>query len=130
MERCNGDVGRMGKNKRLGVMKIVKIAFSKQTSIWWVKILCRNFRHCMVLDYDSNVVIQVGLDRVRLFQMDNSVEDRLVAAGWVLVSVSVCSKCSVRPSVMTCVGFAKKSIGVWWPFVWTPDQLYKRISKK
>jgi hypothetical protein len=112
----------------------ILIGFTTRTSAIWPKFFCPLFRHCAVVV--DGALIQIGVDCVRVFKVDRRAIKRLEAAGWVFVELrikneelrmGVCSGFGLQ--LLTCVGFAKRAIGIRAPFVFTPDQLYRHIVK-
>ena len=119
------------------------IAFTRNTSKKTSKIICRNFRHCCVLfpigPGNKYTLVQIGIDGVRLCPIDAAAMRRMKKNGWEMIKVQS-SKCKVQCQTrlylnfelctlnfLTCVGFAKRAIGIRNPFIWTPDQLYRKV---
>jgi hypothetical protein len=135
-----------------GSRKIL-VGFATKTSAVLPRFFCALFRHCAVVI--DGTLIQIGPDGVRLFRVRAREIGKLEAAGWVFlrvrgqglgtgvigrnVSLSANHESRVAarepltpvpnpcPSFLTCVGFAKRALGIRAPFVWTPDQLFRMI---
>ena len=120
------------------------IAFTEKTTKFLPRIFCRRFRHCCVLfPFAGNkyALVQIGIDGVRVIPVDARAIRRLERAGWVIVrSKSAGQRAQVKrcdvmhqcpvPSAqfLTCVGFAKRTLGIRDPFIWTPDGLYRHLT--
>ncbi|MCL2331472.1 MAG: hypothetical protein FWC61_02910 [Proteobacteria bacterium] len=88
-------------------------------------------------------LIQIGIDGVRLIPVGARELRRLQRAGWEMVNVKrkmengKLMACNPHlpftichfPSFLSCVGFAKRAAGINNPFIWTPDQLYRKLKK-
>ncbi|MDR1207670.1 MAG: hypothetical protein LBK26_04635 [Rickettsiales bacterium] len=111
------------------------IAFIHKTNKFWARIFCRNFRHCCVIftmradGVLQNVLVQIGGDGVRLIPVGMRELQRMKRQGWKFVNMGVRGNAprAAAPQFLSCVGFAKRALGIRNPFVWTPDQLYKKI---
>jgi len=135
------------------------IAFTRNTNKKSAKIFCRNFRHCCVLfPFKSNnknavlhcehkksqfILIQIGIDGVRIVHIGPREIKTMKQNGWVFVNVGaniICPKYNrgfaatgqiiFAPTILTCVGFAKRCLGIRNPFIWTPDGLYRKIRHR
>lgn len=133
------------------------IAFTHKTSKRLARILCRRFRHCCVI-FDAGrqkILVQIGIDGVRLIPVDAAAMRRMRQTGWVMVKVrnkekgirnktGLCRRKQLFPtaltktyslflipfSFLTCVGFAKRAMGTKNPFIWTPDGLYRELVNR
>ncbi|MCL2338462.1 MAG: hypothetical protein FWC51_00730, partial [Proteobacteria bacterium] len=83
-----------------------------------------------------HILVQIGIDGVRLFAIDAAAQRRMKKAGWEFVNVGANENSPISWAqhvaplqFLTCVGFAKRAMGMHAPFVWTPDQLYKKLSR-
>jgi hypothetical protein len=115
--------------------KKILVGFTAETSAIWPKFFCPLFRHSVVLI--DGALIQVGIDRVRAFPAGRREIAKLEKAGWIFIEASVGNR---RPAAragflpanfqfLTCVGFAKRALGIHAPFVWTPDQLFMFMAR-
>ncbi|MCL2538411.1 MAG: hypothetical protein FWF34_01145 [Alphaproteobacteria bacterium] len=115
--------------------KNIIIAFTRNTNKKSAQIFCRNFRHCCVLLPSSKkyILVQIGIDGVRLIPVGAREMNAMKKNGWVFVGAnnylpqSMAKKLSPL-QLLTCVGFAKRALGIRNPFILTPDQLYKKIK--
>lgn len=121
------------------------IGFSQKTSKTLARIFCRHFRHCIVLfpadtvmgmtARGTYILIQIGTDGVRLIQVGTPEIRKLKSAGWTFLAIPSDTHVPqlkhhwARPGLLTCVGFAKRALGIKNPFIWTPDQLYRYLNK-
>ncbi|MDR2412964.1 MAG: hypothetical protein LBD50_02005 [Rickettsiales bacterium] len=111
------------------------IGFTSKSSKILPRILCKNFRHCIVLFNNRRrgyILAQIALDGVRLVPIGAHEIKKLQSAGWIFVKSNP-KKSRGRPMVpnfLTCVGFAKRALGINKPFIWTPDQLYKYLNNR
>jgi len=94
------------------------------------------FRHCVVV-IDGHL-IQIATDGVKVFRLGAREIRRLERAGWIFIEcgmlkleseISAYGKIQLSsfniPQFLTCVGFAKRAVGIRAPFVLTPDQLFR-----
>ena len=136
------------KRKRMGGMII---AFSPHSTRPLARLFCRRFRHCCVLfpacggEY---TLVQIGVDGVRLVPVGRREIRIMKNKGWKFVGaranapfcwaqtrVPTQSKIAVGGHIaplqlLTCVGFAKRALGIRNPFIWTPDGLYRRLCRR
>ncbi|MDR1071562.1 MAG: hypothetical protein LBL21_02900 [Rickettsiales bacterium] len=139
----------------IGNRKIL-VGFATKTSAFLPSFFCALFRHCAVVI--DGTLVQVGPDGIRLFRVRAREIGKLEAAGWVFVdsgfairnSRFVRARRTTNPesrianpdyrrllstidfglwTFLTCVGFAKRALGIRAPFVWTPDQLFRLIVR-
>jgi len=114
------------------------IAFTEKTGKILPRIFCRRFRHCCVLfpsEKNEFILVQIGIDGVRLIPVGARELRRLEHAGWVLVGAGFARPHDLGGQTpplqfLTCVGFAKRATGINNPFIWTPDQLYRKLKRK
>jgi len=122
------------------------VAFTRNSNKFWARVFCRHFRHCVVLfPMDAQyILVQIGIDGVRLFAVDAAAIRRMKRAGWVFVKVVGADNYPPRArkralyraqyiaplQLLTCVGFAKRAVGIRASFIWTPDQLYKHLHHR
>lgn len=110
------------------------IGFTHNTSKRLARILCRRFRHCVVIfePVDTGagyLMIQIASDGVRLINMTDESFARLEQHGWVFVRAHARDKSPrMHCGLLTCVGFAKRALSIRNIFIQTPDQLYRRIT--
>lgn len=106
------------------------IGFTTKTSAKWPKFFCPLFKHCVVID--DGILIQVGTDRIKTFRVGKKEIKKLEENGWVFVRIqSIGHKVQNTKygfQLLTCVGFAKRVIGIRSPFILTPDQLYRQLT--
>ena len=98
------------------------IGFTHKSSAVLPRFFCRIFRHCAVVDGD--VLIQVASDGIRCFPVGSAEIRRLESAGWFFVKRD-CQSAKFNCQFLTCVGFAKRALGIRRPFIWTPDGLFR-----
>ena len=137
------------------------IAFTRRSNKFWARVFCRHFRHCVVLfpacdaiphlrglpdSAVKYILVQIGIDGIRLFAVDARAMRRMKRAGWVFVEIKN-GKLKMKNerlkigthkifnfqfltfNFLSCVGFAKRAIGIRALFIWTPDKLYKKIRR-
>lgn len=101
-----------------------------KTSAVMPQFFCAIFRHCAVVIDET--LIQIGTDGVRLFKCGPRQIAMLESAGWVFLQCAIDNEQLTighgRLQILTCVGFAKRAIGIRAPFIWTPDQLFRFLS--
>ena len=106
------------------------VGFACGTSAWLPKFFCPLFRHCAVVM--DGFFIQIGTDGARLFRAGPREIKKLENAGWVFVECETAAApnnpAALRmPQFLTCVGFAKRALGIRKALIWTPDQLYRLV---
>ncbi|MBO7656299.1 MAG: hypothetical protein J6S80_01055 [Alphaproteobacteria bacterium] len=110
---------------------MVIIAFAPKSSKILPNIFCRKFKHCAVLvrnkhgftmyQFSSHKNITEMLIRTRDIRI-------LGSYGWFFVYLPCDIKQNFNPrAAWTCVDMAKRAIGMYAPFVQTPDALYKKL---
>jgi hypothetical protein len=121
------------------------IAFSPHSTKLFAQLFCHRFKHCCVLfpaRRGEYILIQIGIDGVRLIQIGAREIKIMKSKGWAFVEIkdkkekktnyktNLTILFSFFPfiSLLTCVGFAKRALGIRAPFIWTPDALYKVLS--
>ena len=105
------------------------VGFTTNTSAAWPRFFCNLFCHCVVVI--DGMLVQIGTDGIRLFRCGAREIEKLESSGWVFLE---CAMGYGRPRInpcqfLTCVGFAKRAIGIRSPFIWTPDQLFRFLSR-
>ena len=115
------------------------IGFTHKTSKILPRLFCRRFRHCAVVIRNKEkgirnkyVMYQAGKGPIELIHLNKRDLKILEQHGWIFVEI----KRNLIPfslflfPYLTCVGFAKRALGIRNPFIWTPDQLYRKIGKR
>jgi hypothetical protein len=104
------------------------VGFTHKTSKILPRIFCRNFRHCaIILKYgDKYLMLRSSTKFIPLKKRDIMI---LKQHGWVFAETLTKSPVPAYKPSITCVSFVKHTLGIRAPFVWTPDQLYKKIKK-
>lgn len=107
------------------------IGFTHTSSAVLPRFFCRIFRHSAVVI--DGVLIQIATDGVRCFPVGPREIRRLENAGWVFIKCNLqsakfnCNLHFANCTFLTCVGFAKRAAGIRAPFIWTPDQLFRKL---
>ena len=110
------------------------IGFSKKTSKILPKILCKNFRHCaLILELNKKqyLLLNPYFKKINIFLLNKRDLEILKQNGWVFIKIKP-DKTNLYTSVksnISCVWFVKNAIGIHNLFIWTPDQLYKKLTK-
>jgi len=109
------------------------VAFCPHSRKPATRLLCRRFRHCCVLfpsDGKKYTLVQIGADGVRLCIIGPREIRIMKKSGWKFVGGRFPRPGGGAPplQLLTCVGFAKRALGIRAPFVWTPDGLYKQLT--
>lgn len=107
----------------------VIIAFTARSNKFWARAFCKNFRHCCIIfeTGHKHLLIQIAVDGVRVIPISPQTLTRMQQDGWTMVKTTTKTNRQVYPQILTCVGFAKRALGIRAPFIWTPDGLYRRI---
>jgi hypothetical protein len=110
--------------------KRIIIGFCPRSGKSFARIICRNFKHCVVLFPSGKkyILVQIGADGIRAFFIGLRVISRMRKDGWEFLETRNVSRITHRVNMLTCVGFAKRAAGIGDRFVLTPDQLYKKIK--
>jgi hypothetical protein len=105
------------------------IGFTSKTSSILSKLLCRKFRHCAVIFETDNgrILAQIGMNGIRIIPVGDNEIKILESHGGVFVEAAAQNRKTCN--ALTCVGFAKRALGISKPFIWTPDQLYRYLKK-
>lgn len=107
------------------------IGFSNKTSIPLIRIICRNFKHCVIITKNQkgfilhqfvkrNYVARIVVNERGIAQLKNN--------GWVFIFVHKKIH-KLNPRAWTCVNYVKSGIGLKNAFIQTPDKLYEYITK-
>ena len=117
----------------------VFVVFQEETSLWWLRLLKKNFRHCFLLFKESgaNTYLELNPYSNQFVFIQHKVADdfdyigSLEEKGKLVCEVSINDNlCGAYPwFFFTCVEFAKRALGIYNIFVITPFQLYKAINK-
>lgn len=111
------------------------IGFTENTSKFISKLLCKRFRHCVVIfDMHDNgyILAQIATDGIKMIPIGIPELEKLKSSGWVFVNASIeraNHKRRFSLNILSCVGFAKRAMGIHHPFIWTPDALYRYLTK-
>ncbi len=110
------------------------IGFSKKSSSFFTNLFCKNFKHCIVIlpkNRYEYTLLQIGTDGIRSLDIHKSDIEKLEKIGWEFIKIYH-PKTNVKTGIMllTCVGFAKKALGIYQPLIWRPDGLYKYLKKR
>jgi hypothetical protein len=115
------------------------IGFTEKTSSILAKIFCKKFRHCAVI-FDEKInnneyfiFVHIGPDMIKLINITSRDIGLLEKNGWTFINTGEKKRdnfsfFTFHFSFLTCVGFAKRALGINKPFIWTPDQLYKYLA--
>jgi hypothetical protein len=81
---------------------------------------------------DGYILVQVGIDGVRLIPIGAREIRIMKKNGWVFIEARGNAPFHWAQNItslqlLTCVGFAKRATGIRDPFIWTPDGLYEKI---
>ena len=110
---------------------MVIIAFAPKSGKILPNIFCKNFKHCAVLVRDKR-----GFTMYQFYKHNNVTEIfihtrdiRILGTyGWRFVYIPQNINPHFNPrDAWTCVGMAKRAIGMQAPFIQTPDALYRNL---
>jgi hypothetical protein len=118
--------------------KQVWVAFSDESSVWWLKWLRPGFRHCFAIFHDGRYWTTVDplLGRIQIMNHDAPQDFDLLLFlrnnGLHIVSTQINTDMSHRffPTLCTCVEVVKRLIGVHRVTIITPWQLYKFLQQQ
>ncbi len=109
---------------------MIMIGFSKKTSLFWTNLLCKQYKHCVVIfpASDEYILMQIATDGIHCIPLNDSGLYKLKSAGWVFLKTHKHS--NKKPiCFISCVGFVKSVLGINKPFIWRPDDLFMYIKK-
>ena len=110
---------------------MIIIGFSKKSSLVLPKILCRNFKHCVVIVPHKNNLIMYQFVRrgnVANINISNQSIGQLRRFGWTFIYLPYDIAHNFNPySARTCVDMAKSALKIKNIFIQTPDSLYRHI---
>ena len=114
------------------------VAFSPHSTKLFARLFCRKFKHCCVLfpaPGGEYTLVQIGIDGIRLVPVAAREIKIMKRKGWDFVNVGAGGnapdkRAGFHPPLqfLTCVGFAKRALNIRAPFIWTPDQLFRRLA--
>lgn len=111
---------------------MVIIGFSTKTSKFFVRILCRHFKHCVIITgtNDRFVLHQfVRKNYVTKIAISRRSVSQLMSNGWVFICLKRRRIINFNPRATTCVNYVKHAIGLKKFWIQTPDALYKYLTK-
>lgn len=113
------------------------VVFSGEAALWWLRLLRPGFRHCLVVLDDGRhwVVIDPTAPRTDVAVLERAgtpdLPNRFRAFGATVVPAVV--RCgAIRPAPwapFTCVEAVKRVLGLRAPFVLTPWQLHRHLTR-
>ena len=117
------------------------VVFSNQTYGFWKRFLRRGFRHCFVIERRGSLWVSVesarsgvkisvreDLSEETLAEILRRLDCRLYRAPERFFRSTSVSRCPF--ALFTCVELTKKILHLKSPFIWTPYQLSKYLSRK
>lgn len=118
-------------------MTSVYIAFSGKADVWWLRFLKSGFRHCFALVQDAGrwIVVDPMLHKtdinVAACESTFDLPQWLRARGYRVIRAPIFMSPprALMPAPFTCVEAVKRIIGLRAPWVFTPWQLYRHLSK-
>lgn len=111
----------------------IVVAFTHNSNKKTARVFCRRFRHCCVLFPAGNggfTLVQIGLNGVRLIPVGPREIKIMKKQGWKFAKTQIKPCESYSFNFLTCVGFAKRALGIRNLFIWTPDQLYNKLRQR
>ena len=110
---------------------MVIIGFSNKTSLPIVRVLCRQFKHCVIITQNKNKFVLhqfIKRNHVRLINIKKNGIAQLMLNGWVFIYINP-KHIQFNPHAWTCVNYVKHAIGIKNIWVQTPNALYKYLKK-
>ena len=108
------------------------ICFTRKTSKILPRIFCRNWRHCAIIQRVGKhyLLFNPALGRLDVFLLTRRDLGILKSNGWVFIKTKTVSQKHIASCActLTCVGFVRRATGIGGIFIWTPDQLYRKIK--
>lgn len=110
---------------------MVIIGFSDKTSKLIPRIICRHFKHCVIITKRTktmslhqfvhrNHVVRIAISERGIAQLESH--------GWVFVFMHRTPQ-KFNRHAWTCVNYVKQSVGIKKFWIQTPDALYKYLKK-
>lgn len=112
---------------------MIIIAFSKKTSKFLPRIICRNFKHCAPIIVTNGTMYMLQFTspkRIYKIPMDNRAIRTLGAHGWKFVYVPrslPADFCAC--AAFSCVDLSKRALRLHAPRIQTPDSLYRYLNQ-
>ncbi len=135
MEIINGNFGLLVSKKGVDSMieKPTKIyfAFSQNSRIWWVRMLCKKYRHIIII-FEFNkksLILEPAFNRWELGFSNKRFLKKLEQNGWKILEVQ--DKKSETKNYLfsiSCVSVCKSVLGIHNPFIRTPRQLLNKLN--
>lgn len=113
---------------------MIIVAFSKKTSKIMPRILCRGWRHVAVITGAGchgdmtlhQFVRRNNIAKIKLQSRDLNI---LRANGWRFIYIAIDARDDIRAhNAITCVGYAKRRLGIRNIRIQTPTQLYNYLK--
>ena len=114
---------------------MIIIAFSKNTSKFLPRILCRHYRHCApILCNDSDLIMFQFVKRNHIIKVHLTLRDLAILRvhGWTFVYISPTPPRYTYDNLhaYSCVNMTKRILNIKSVLIQTPYALYKRLTKK
>jgi hypothetical protein len=104
------------------------VGFTTKSTAVLPRFFCALFRHCAIIT--DGMLIQIASDGIRSFKIGKREITKLEESGWMFMEYEIPDNHGLKiPHILTCVGFAKKALGINNIFIWTPDQLFRFIYR-
>jgi len=102
--------------------------FTPSRDHWWCRFLHPDYQHCYLIKAEAGRWIVYGkttdgLDLLTMEEFDISVGNMIV------VKAEVEDDGRGLFMLNTCVGHTKQALGIWNPWILTPYQLYKHLTR-
>lgn len=110
---------------------MVIIGFSNKTYRPVVQLLCRHFKHCVIITKHANKFVLhqfVKQNCVSYIPITNRGIAQLKSNGWVFIFLHQ-KPISFNTHTFTCVNYVKYAIGLKSIWIQTPNALYKYLKK-
>ena len=110
---------------------MVIVGFSDKTSKLMPRVICRHFKHCVIITKQNRSMVLHQFVR-RNYVVHIAITERGIAQlkshGWVFIFLHHAPQ-KFNRHAWTCVNYVKQSVGIKNLWIQTPDALYKYLKK-
>lgn len=104
------------------------VVFTPSMDHWWCRFLHPDYQHCYLLKAEAEQWIVYGktTEGIDLHALP---EFSASAGNMIVVKTEVQSNFRTLLMLNTCVGHIKQALGIWQPWIVTPYQLHKHLTR-
>jgi hypothetical protein len=104
------------------------VVFTNSRDHWWCRFLHPDYQHCYLVKAEAGRWIVYGktTEGLDLLTLD---EFSICSPNMIVVKTTVEDDGRGLFMLNTCVGHIKQALGIWNPWILTPYQLYKHLTR-